>query len=108
MAAIQPKAVTGSKKPGNNDVIDFEEIGNAMKKHLPPYACPVFFRIMDSIPVTSTFKHKKTDLAKDGWKSGDVGVGSDDVYHYDFKEKKLFTKITPEIEKNINEGVRRL
>lgn len=93
MAAIQPSA--------NGTTIDFEEVAAAMKKDLPVYACPVFFRVVNTIPLTSTFKHKKTQLANEGWKNGDDGVGKDEVYLYDPKSCK-FSLLTSQLEDDIN------
>ena len=92
MAAIQ------ASKP--DDKINFKELASFMKKNLPVYACPVFFRVVDAIPVTSTFKHKKTQLANEGWQSGTDGVGKDEVYLYDSKSSK-FSLITPQIEAEV-------
>ena len=33
---------------------------------LPPYARPVFLRMANEIQITSTFKHRKADLVRDG------------------------------------------
>ena len=92
MAAVQP--IDGST------TIDFEEVAVAMRKHLPVYACPVFFRIVDAIPLTSTFKHKKTQLATEGWRSDAGGVGKDKVYIYDSKTSE-FSLLTPQLENDI-------
>ena len=92
MAAVQP--IDGSA------TIDFEEVAVAMRKHLPVYACPVFFRIVDAIPLTSTFKHKKTQLATEGWRSDAGGVGKDKVYIYDSKTSE-FSLLTPQLENDI-------
>ncbi|HUC48887.1 MAG TPA: long-chain-acyl-CoA synthetase [Xanthobacteraceae bacterium] len=53
----------------------------ALRKHfserLPPYARPLFLRIRDGIDVTSTFKHKKSDLVREGF---DPSATSDALY----------------------------
>jgi fatty-acyl-CoA synthase len=46
-------------------------------KRLPDYARPVFLRIRREIDVTTTFKQKKMDLAKDGF---DPGATGDPIY----------------------------
>jgi fatty-acyl-CoA synthase len=42
-----------------------------LRKHLaerlPSYARPLFLRVQDNIEVTSTFKHKKSDLVRESF-----------------------------------------
>jgi fatty-acyl-CoA synthase len=45
---------------------------------LPAYAWPVFLRVRAAIEITSTFKHRKNDLALEGY-----GPGADPVYVHD-------------------------
>ncbi|MEA2904930.1 MAG: fatty-acyl-CoA synthase [Alphaproteobacteria bacterium] len=45
---------------------------------LPAYAWPVFLRVRGAIEITSTFKHRKNDLALEGY-----GPGADPVYVHD-------------------------
>jgi fatty-acyl-CoA synthase len=63
------------------DVVAF---GEQVARDLPPYAQPVFIRILPAIETTGTFKHRKIDLVADGFdpsrikgplfmKSGDKG-----------------------------------
>ena len=92
MAAVQPSEMGGT--------VNLDELAAAMKKDLPVYACPVFFRLVDALPLTSTFKHKKTQLANEGWKSGKNGVGNDKVYLYDSKSGK-FSVMTSELEAGV-------
>ena len=42
---------------------DFDNIISAYQRDLPSYARPLFIRITEKIPLTSTFKHKKNILA---------------------------------------------
>jgi fatty-acyl-CoA synthase len=51
-----------------------------LAERLPDYARPVFLRILGEIAVTSTFKPKKQDLARDGY---DPAAVSDLLYFYD-------------------------
>jgi fatty-acyl-CoA synthase len=59
------------------DVGAFEQ---HLAARLPDYARPVFLRILGEIEVTSTFKPKKQDLARDGY---DPAAVSDLLYFYD-------------------------
>jgi fatty-acyl-CoA synthase len=63
MAAIQLK-----------DGADFD--GKALAKtvyeHLPPYALPLFVRVVKELEKTSTHKTKKVDLSKQGYSSDDI------------------------------------
>jgi len=46
---------------------DWALLHEALKAHLPTYARPSFYRITERIPVTSTFKHLRSQLAKEGY-----------------------------------------
>ena len=40
---------------------------NRTNAQLPSYARPLFLRIQPEMDITSTFKHKKTELQKEGF-----------------------------------------
>ncbi len=46
---------------------DVEGLGPYLQSRLPSYARPLFIRLAGKIGVTSTFKHKKADLAREGF-----------------------------------------
>ena len=46
--------------------LDFNEFCHHLVRRLPPYARPLFPRITNQIDATSTFKHTKSDLQRDG------------------------------------------
>jgi fatty-acyl-CoA synthase len=48
--------------------------------HLPDYARPLFLRILRELEVTTTFKHKKSDLARAGF---DPSLTDDAIYFND-------------------------
>lgn len=50
-----------------NDAFDYAKLHAYVEKHLPPYARPVFVRIVDNIAQTETFKQKKQQLIEDGF-----------------------------------------
>jgi fatty-acyl-CoA synthase len=55
-----------------------------LTERLPSYARPLFLRIKDGIDVTSTFKHKKSDLARDGF---DPAATQDAIYFDDPRQQ---------------------
>lgn len=42
-------------------------LGRHVSKHLPAYACPLFVRRLPAIATTGTFKHRRNDLAREGF-----------------------------------------
>jgi fatty-acyl-CoA synthase len=65
----------------------------ALREHLagglPTYARPLFLRIVGAIEVTSTFKHRKSDLVRQGY---DPATVSDKVY-LDHPERETFIRV---------------
>lgn len=72
-----------------------------MTSNLPSYARPIFFRFQKEIPITSTFKHKKDDLVKDGFNPSAVG---DDVLYFHNIAQGEYQLLTDSIYKSIIEG----
>ncbi|KAL1501188.1 hypothetical protein ABEB36_006565 [Hypothenemus hampei] len=68
--------------PENN--INIADLAAKLKAHLPSYAIPLFLRIMDSMPMTSTFKLKKRDLQNEGFDL-DAVKNEHRIYFYDSK-----------------------
>ena len=50
-----------------NDAAFWETLYKHLEKNLPPYARPYFVMIQTEIEVTSTFKHKKVELVRNGF-----------------------------------------
>lgn len=69
--------------------------------HLPAYARPAFIRLTAAIALTSTFKHQKNGLVKDGYALD--SMGADKLYYYNAREHRV-VKMTPELERKINTG----
>ncbi|KAK3592273.1 hypothetical protein CHS0354_037562 [Potamilus streckersoni] len=46
---------------------DLSKLNQALQRSLPPYARPVFIRIVKEVDMTGTFKLKKTDLRNEGY-----------------------------------------
>lgn len=57
--------------------IDLRNLAAGIRRNLPPYARPVFIRIMGELPMTGTFKLKKRDLQLEGY---NVNKISDAIY----------------------------
>ena len=60
--------------------LDLAELRRHLARSLPPYARPLFLRIKDRIEVTATFKHKKNELAREGY---DPTATQDAIYFDD-------------------------
>eukprot|EP00168_Porphyra_purpurea_P021531 TRINITY_DN9645_c0_g1_i1.p1 TRINITY_DN9645_c0_g1~~TRINITY_DN9645_c0_g1_i1.p1 ORF type:complete len:377 (+),score=97.83 TRINITY_DN9645_c0_g1_i1:95-1132(+) len=75
----------------------FEELYARVTKELPSYARPLFLRMKKDMEITSTFKHKKVDLQKDGFNPAQV---SDELFFRD-DQKKTFVRITPQLYEDI-------
>jgi len=57
--------------------IDLAALREHFSGNLPSYARPLFLRIVDAIEVTSTFKHMKSDLVRQGF---DPAAAPDQIY----------------------------
>ncbi|GAB0090108.1 hypothetical protein DMENIID0001_047910 [Sergentomyia squamirostris] len=70
--------------------INVENLSNGVQGCLPPYARPLFIRLMDALPMTGTFKMKKLDLQLEGY---DLNKITDPIYflHSD-GAYKVFTR----------------
>lgn len=63
--------------PNEGTRLDLRDVYSHVSSLLPDYACPKFLRLMAEIEVTGTFKHKKTDLVKEGF---DIHSIPEEVY----------------------------
>ncbi|CAH1365871.1 unnamed protein product [Tenebrio molitor] len=66
----------------NTKTLDLDKLCKGLKDNLPSYAVPLFVRVMDSVPMTGTFKLKKTDLQQEGF---DIEKVKDRLFLYDAK-----------------------
>lgn len=57
--------------------LDLVQLAKGIRENLPPYARPVFLRIMKELPMTGTFKLKKRDLQLEGF---DITKVKDSIY----------------------------
>lgn len=76
-----------------DSTLDLDHLCKQMKANLPAYAFPIFIRILETMPLTGTFKLKKIDLQKEGY---DISRVKDDIYFYDAKQN-AFKKLTKEV-----------
>lgn len=68
--------------------VNLNKLQDSMNASLPPYARPVFIRLVDEIAKTSTYKFKKNVLRDEGFDPSRVGR-DDHLYYFDGKEKKF-------------------
>lgn len=77
-----------------NNTLDLKKLASGLKSRLPSYSVPVLLRIMDSIPLTGTYKMKKTDLQREGF---DIEKIKDHkLYYYNAKNSE-YVPLTEEI-----------
>uniref|UniRef100_U5ELJ8 Very long-chain fatty acid transport protein n=1 Tax=Corethrella appendiculata TaxID=1370023 RepID=U5ELJ8_9DIPT len=57
--------------------LDLESLSAGIKGSLPPYARPIFIRVLKELPMTATFKLKKRDLQLEGY---DLSKITDSIY----------------------------
>lgn len=84
--------------------LDLTNLVKSMTKSLPPFARPMFLRVMADIPLTNTFKMIKTDLKKDSF---NVNVIKDSVYFLD-PTSSSYIPVTESLYKDICNGKVRL
>jgi fatty-acyl-CoA synthase len=87
-AGIREANVYGVRVPGaegaagmaavvTDGALDLAALRAHLTRRLPPYARPKFLRVADRIATTSTFKHTKIDLVRDGF---DPAATTDPIY----------------------------
>ncbi|XP_031343303.1 long-chain fatty acid transport protein 4-like isoform X2 [Photinus pyralis] len=62
---------------GNDDKSQLNVLAKEFKSNLPSYAIPAFIRVLESFPITGTYKLKKLELQKEGF---NINVIKDKVY----------------------------
>ena len=68
----------------SDDPLDLAALREHLIARLPDYARPLFLRVRSEIEVTSTFKHKKSDLVRDGY---DPAATTDPIYFHDSRRQ---------------------
>ena len=67
------------------ETLDVTDLASALSKYLPPYALPIFIRMLKDIDKTGTFKLKKLNLQKEGYNPSTI---QDKIFFLDSKNKK--------------------
>lgn len=63
-----------------NEPLDCAGLGRYLRARLPGYAMPMFLRLREDHATTSTFKHHKNELKREGF---DPSVVADELYVFD-------------------------
>jgi fatty-acyl-CoA synthase len=68
--------------------------------HLPDHARPLFLRVRDDLPVTATFKHTKSALAREGYDPAAIT----DALYFDDRERQAFIPLDTALYRRIHNG----
>jgi len=80
--------------------LNLVELRKHLARRLPPYARPLFLRLRDGIDVTGTFKHKKSDLVREGF---DPKATRDAIY-FDDPQLQAYVSLDPALHARIAAG----
>ncbi len=78
---------------------DIKAFGERARENLPPYAQPLFVRVLPAMETTGTFKVRKMDLVADGYDPGKI---KGPLYFHD--PKKGYVKITKGVFEKLQAG----
>jgi fatty-acyl-CoA synthase len=84
--------------------LDFAALREHLAQLLPSYARPLFLRVKDRIEVTATFKHKKTELAHEGYDP----TATPDVIYFDDPARQAYVRLDAALYGRIQAGGIRL
>jgi fatty-acyl-CoA synthase len=84
--------------------LDLPEFRKHLARALPAYARPPFLRIQDSIALTATFKHQKTELVREGFDP----AASGDVIYFDDPSQQAYVHLDGTQFERIKAGAIRL
>ncbi len=84
--------------------IDLAALREHLVRRLPAYARPLFLRIKDRIELTATFKHKKTELVRDGYDP----AATPDALYFDDPVRHAFVPLDAALHACLVEGGIRL
>jgi len=78
-------------------------LGQQLEGKLPPYALPLFLRLVDAIDTTGTFKLRKKELQDEGYSLAELQDenGNDVIY---FLRKEGYVPLTRELLADITHG----
>jgi fatty-acyl-CoA synthase len=84
--------------------LDLAALRAHLAQRVPSYARPLFLRIMERIEVTPTFKHRKSNLVRDGF---DPAATADAIY-VDDPARQTYVRLDGELYRRIQDGEVRL
>jgi fatty-acyl-CoA synthase len=84
--------------------LDLSALRAHLAQLLPGYARPLFLRVKDGIETTATFKHKTTDLARQGYDPTTTG----DAIYFDDPAQHAFVRLDAELYERIQVGAVRV
>ena len=84
--------------------LDLAALRTHLALRLPAYARPLFLRIKDRIEVTATFKHKKNELAREGYDP----AATQDALYFDDPARQAFVPLDAALHARLIEGAIRL
>ncbi len=80
--------------------LDLPQFRKHLARLLPPYARPLFLRVMDKIETTATFKHTKNQLGREGY---DPTATSDAIF-FDDPHERAFVRLDGPLYARIQTG----
>jgi acyl-CoA synthetase (AMP-forming)/AMP-acid ligase II len=97
---VEGKAGMAALVLREGQTLDVDALREHVNLRLPPFARPVFLRVLPELNTTSTFKLKKGDLQAQGF---DPRRTSDALYVFDSRQGK-YSPLTPELYDEIARG----
>ncbi|XP_075213342.1 long-chain fatty acid transport protein 4-like [Lycorma delicatula] len=86
-----------------SNTLDLSTLAEGVKKSLPPYARPLFLRVLHHVEMTGTYKMKKLDLQKQGFNPSEI---KDKLYY--LSPSGSYLELTEDVYANIETGKIRL
>lgn len=86
------------------DDLDLSKLSKHLTEQLPPYARPLFLRLVGQLEATATFKHTKAHLQREGF---DPTATNDPIY-FDDPAEKAFVRLDKTLFERIATGELRL
>ncbi|XP_060518623.1 long-chain fatty acid transport protein 4-like [Cylas formicarius] len=114
---LKDSAVYGVQIPGTEgragmaaivdpqNTLDLDQLSKGVKSKLPAYAIPMFLRVLDSAPLTGTFKLKKVDLQREGY---DVSLVKDHRLYFYNAKLASYSPLTGDVYADIISGKMKL
>jgi citronellyl-CoA synthetase len=96
MAAITPAESLAT--------LDFSELLNFVRQHMPTYAVPLFLRVKVKMETTGTFKYQKTRLKEEAFDPG--RAGDDPIYAW-LPGTDTYVQVTAQVLSDIQGGKHR-